>query len=210
MFCSFFYSFSPSVSWGHLTVLNKPGQPHLGPSSNHFKREQRPFLVQLGTVSLCLSCQGYFGLQLSLARACYGDLFSGTRCLEWLPSPNRALSYHHGPTWTSLTWLMNWFLILPSWFDLGSALSAFFCLMSGLLFAVSAWLTWGCGAGCGVTSIPGLPSLGGKTSFCCFLFCFLQVCVWVHRGEALCCHSDRRWWLLPTPQKCSKWSHLFA
>lgn len=129
MFCSFFYSFSPSVSWGHLTVLNKPGQPHLGPSSNHFKREQRPFLVQLGTVSLCLSCQGYFCLQLSLARACYGDLFSGTRCLEWLPCPNWALSYHHGPTWTSLTWLMNWLLILPSWFDLGSALSACFCLM---------------------------------------------------------------------------------
>lgn len=137
MFYSFFCSFSPSGSWEHLTVLNKPGQPHRRLSPNHLKREQSPFLVQLGTVSLCLSCQGYFGPQLSLARACYGFLFSETHCLDWLPSLNWALSYHHRPTWTSLDLTYE----LASWFCLPGLILELLCQhafvsWSGLLVAI--------------------------------------------------------------------------
>lgn len=141
---------------------------------------------------------GYFGLQLSLASAGYEDLFSRTQCLDWFLSLNWALSYCHGPTWPSLDLTCE----LASWFDLGPALSARLCLMvwtlGCYLWAHPAWLSWGCG----VTSGPDLPSLGDKTCFCCSLFCFLQGCVWVHRGEVLCYHNGRRWWLLPTLQKC--------
>lgn len=80
--------------------------------------------------------------------------------------------------------LWTGFLVLPSWFDLGSALSACFCLMVWILgcflWAHPAWLTWGCRAGYGVTSVPGLPSLGEKTCFCCSLLSS-SVCVSAQR-----------------------------
>lgn len=81
---------------------------------------------------------GYFGLQFRLARACYGDLFSGNHCLDWLPSLNWAVSYHHGPTWTSLDLtyeLASWFCLPGLILDLPCQHA--FALWSRLLVAVS-------------------------------------------------------------------------
>ena len=131
------------------------------------------------------------------------DTWTGFPAWTWLCLVALALPRHH---WT---WPVNW---LPG-LILDLPYQHAFALWAGPgchLWTCPSWLTWGHGAGHGVTLAPGLPYLGEKhllsDSF------FKHVCEWVSRGELL-------WPLLPKLQKMvtpvhsrkhSNWSHLFA